>query len=172
MLMPNPLVVIAAHSHPLCRRRSIKLDELGGERFIFRERGSGTRMATNAFFKEHQFQPQLRLELGNNEAIKGAVAGFPIHSYWYVVHPVGKRLSPIATVFREHLLSESVKWAPVVKIEISARQGADRGTAGCAILSLVEPPLIAGTPRRMSANKIAVDPARSLKCHKSVIRTS
>jgi DNA-binding transcriptional LysR family regulator len=140
VLMPNPLVVIAANSHPLARRRKIELDDLARLRFILRERGSGTRMAIDAHFKRLRFKPDLRLELGSNEAIKEAVAGdlgvsvlsshalhgqaaehgvsvldvtgFPIESRWHVVRQKGKRLSPIAKVFQEHLLVQSRNWAP------------------------------------------------------------
>ena len=138
VFMPNPLVVIAASAHPMAGRQHIELSELGSQRFILRELGSGTRMATDAFFKRHRFQPQLRLELGSNEAIKEAVAGdlgiavvsrhalyanpgntavtvlhvtgFPIDSQWHVVHRLEKQLSPIAAVFQEHLLTESRRW--------------------------------------------------------------
>lgn len=138
VVMPNPLVVIAASSHPLAGRRNIALDDLGKQRFILRERGSGTRMAIDAHFKRLRFKPNLRLELGSNEAIKEAVAGnlgvsvvsshalhgrtaerglsvldvagFPIESNWHVVRQKGKQLSPIARVFQEHLLVQSGKW--------------------------------------------------------------
>ena len=139
VFMPNPLVLIAANSHPLAARRNIKLDDLSTLRFILRERGSGTRMAVDAHFKRLRFKPNLRLELGSNEAIKEAVAGdlgvsvisshalhgqaaehgvsvlnvtgFPIESNWHVVRQKGKQLSPIARVFQAHLLAESEKWA-------------------------------------------------------------
>jgi len=79
--------------------------------------------------------PSLLLELGNNEAIKKAVAShlgvavisihaldqfdydkeisvlklqdFPINSQWHLVYLRGKQLSPIAKAFYEHVLSES-----------------------------------------------------------------
>lgn len=132
VFMPNPLVVIAASVHALAARRKLPLAELGTQRFILRERGSGTRMAIDAHFKRLRFRPDLRLELGSNEAIKEAVAGrlglavlsrhalrdseletdlcvlpvqgMPIPSQWHVVHPRAKQLSPIAQVFRAHLL--------------------------------------------------------------------
>lgn len=138
IFMPNPLVVIAASAHPLAGPRQIELAELRSQRFILRELGSGTRMATDAFFKRQKFKPQLRLELGSNEAIKEAVAGnlglavvsrhalyanlgsaavtvlnvngFPINAQWHVVHPLARKLSPIAAVFQEHLLTESRRW--------------------------------------------------------------
>ncbi len=129
--LDNPLVVIAAADHPLAQKKRIKRKDLASELFVLREAGSGTRLACNAYFAEHQFQPKVRLELGSNEAIKQAVAGglglaiiskhalhqdvhaeglkilavenFPIHSNWWIIYPKGKRLSPIAKVFFEHL---------------------------------------------------------------------
>lgn len=138
VFLPNPLVVIAARSHPLASRRRLALQELGQQRFILRERGSGTRMATDAHFRRLKFKPNLRLELGSNEAIREAVAGdlgisvvsshalpgrkaehgvavldvlgFPVESNWHVVRQKGKQLSPLARVFQEHLLAQSGKW--------------------------------------------------------------
>jgi DNA-binding transcriptional LysR family regulator len=125
-------VVIAASTHPLVQHQRIALSELAGMRFILRETGSGTRMAVDDFFKLHQFKPNLRLELGSNEAVKEAVAGnlgiavlsrhalsgnlkhhgvaeldvagFPIQSNWFIVYPKAKQLSPIAKVFLQKLL--------------------------------------------------------------------
>lgn len=133
VFMANPLVVIATHAHPLAARRDLSLADLLAERFILRERGSGTRMAVDAHFKQHGFKPDVRLALGSNEAIKEAVAGqlglsvlsshalrgqaaehgvavlsvagFPIASNWHVVRPRGKPLSPIAAAFQAHLLA-------------------------------------------------------------------
>ena len=42
---PNPLVVIAAKSHPASRAASLNLSTLKSDKFILREKGSGTRMA-------------------------------------------------------------------------------------------------------------------------------
>ena len=131
--MANPLVVIAASGNPLAKCKQIPLTELASQRFILREKGSGTRMAIDQHFRAARFRPNLRLELGSNEAIKESVAGglgisvlsshtlhgqsrghgvrvldvqgFPIESNWHVVHPKGKKLSPIAAVFRSHLLA-------------------------------------------------------------------
>ena len=103
-----------------------------------RERGSGTRLATDRFLEAQGFEPQNWLELGSNEAIKEAVAGhlgvavisrhaiksedlerdlcllpvtgLPIRSQWHVVYPRAKQLSPIAQVFREHLLAQARSW--------------------------------------------------------------
>jgi len=134
IFMANPLVAIAARRHPLAKRRQLTLADLEGERFILRDCGSGTRMVCDAAFKRMKFKPNLRLELGSNEAIRAAVAGdlgiavvsahalqgadrqgvqvldvqdFPLASCWHVVWQKGKRLAPIARVFREHLIAES-----------------------------------------------------------------
>ena len=136
--LANPLVMIAPAGHPLASRQRLPLQALAGERFILREPGSGTRLATDRFFAQQQFEPPSRLELGSNEAIKEAVAGhlgvavisrhavkaedlgrdlcllpvtgLPIRSQWHVVYPRAKQLSPIARVFREHLLEEARRW--------------------------------------------------------------
>lgn len=136
--LPNPLVVIAAAHHPLAKRRRLTLPELADHPFILREKGSGTRMSVDRHFRKHRFKPELRMELGSNEAIRGVVAGglglsvlsrhalrgggvesgvvelqvsgFPLESRWHVVHPRGRRLSPVAAVFRDHLLAQAVGW--------------------------------------------------------------
>ncbi len=129
VFMPNPLLLIAPKNHALANKRTIDLASLKNEKFIFREKGSGTRMATEAHFKKIKFKAEVRLELGSNEAIKQAVIGglglavlskysladqdelailkckeFPIESSWHIVSPKGKRLSPIATIFKKQLL--------------------------------------------------------------------
>jgi DNA-binding transcriptional LysR family regulator len=129
--LPNPLVVIAPREHPLAARKRIALDSLAGEPFVMREPGSGTRLACEAHFAQAGFAPRIRLELGSNEAIRQAVegelglgivslhalagvapgerpavlpvSGFPIRSSWSILYPLGKRLSPIASVFLDYL---------------------------------------------------------------------
>ena len=135
ILMPNPLCMIAYKNHPLASKKNLRLQDLKHERFILRELGSGTRMSADIHFKQKKFKPSLLLELGNNEAIKKAVAShlgvavisihaldqfdydkeisvlklqdFPINSQWHLVYLRGKQLSPIAKAFYEHVLSES-----------------------------------------------------------------
>jgi len=135
ILMPNPLCMIAYKDHPLASKKNLRLQDLKHERFILRELGSGTRMSVDMHFQQKKFTPSLLLELGNNEAIKKAVASrlgvavisihaldqfdydneisvlklqdFPINSQWHLVYLRGKQLSPIARAFHEHVLSES-----------------------------------------------------------------
>lgn len=132
VFMPNPLVVVAPRAHPLAGQPRIALRALKEERFILREIGSGTRLATDAHFRALEFTPSVRLSLGSNEAIRESVAaglglavlsvhalgerpearhgvtlldvqGFPIDSQWHLVWHRGKSLPPVAEVFREQL---------------------------------------------------------------------
>lgn len=138
VFMANPLVLIAPQGHTLSARKWLSLSALQGERFLLREKGSGTRLATDRFFLAQNFEPASRLELGSNEAIKEAVAGHlgvavisrhalkpteltqdlcvlpvsgtPIASQWHLVYPKARQISPIAAVFRTHLLQEAQQW--------------------------------------------------------------
>jgi DNA-binding transcriptional LysR family regulator len=140
VFMPNPLVLIAPNNDALVKRKSVPLHELAQRRFILRERGSGTRMVGDQFFKTMKFRPDVRLELGSNEAIKESVAGglglgvisrhalhglkkehgvsvidvagFPLPSAWHIVHPTSKKMSPLALAFKQHMLKEVTrrKW--------------------------------------------------------------
>lgn len=73
VLAENPLVVVAAPDHPLAGRRGVALAELAGQPLIMRESGSGTRRALEAQFEAAGLMPQVRFELGANEAVKQAV---------------------------------------------------------------------------------------------------
>lgn len=138
VFMPNPLLLVAPKEHVLAKKKAVELASLKSEKFIFREKGSGTRMTTDAHFKILKFKPDVRLELGSNEAIKQAVIGglgiailskyslgdksdqeevavlkckeFPIESSWHIVSPKGKKLSPIATIFKKHLSQQAKGW--------------------------------------------------------------
>lgn len=129
--LDNPLEILAAQSHPLAGRQGIALAELAPLRFILREKGSGTRLAGDQHFRRLGFEPDVRMELGSNEAIKQAVAaglglgvisrhalaprpedehlallavdGFPVQASWWTLYPKGKRLSPVASAFLRYL---------------------------------------------------------------------
>lgn len=130
-LLDNPLVLIAAKDHPLANTKITRLAQLQPHEFVEREAGSGTRLITQEFLSSKGVQMKWRIELGSNEAIKQAVAGglglavlsalsldaqtdvdgirvlqapgFPIPAKWYAVVWRGKRLSPSAIAFIEHL---------------------------------------------------------------------
>lgn len=133
--MENPLVLIAPPDHPLVGHRRIPLERLQQERFLVRERASGTRSAMERFFAERGVTLASGMEMNSNEAIKQAVQaglglgivslhtlalelrsgvlatldakGFPILRHWYLVHRQGKRLSPMAETFRRFVLDEA-----------------------------------------------------------------
>jgi len=133
--MENPLVIIAPPDHPLAGRRNIPLAQLQAETFVVREPGSGTFIAMERFFTEHGVCLTTGMEMTSNEAIKQAVeAGlglgivsihtlelelesgrlitldvnmFPILRHWYVVHRKGKRLSPVATAFKQFVVTKA-----------------------------------------------------------------
>jgi len=130
---PNPLVIVAPREHPLVGKNNISMQEIAQQPFVGREPGSGTRDAVIRMFKERGAElPQVKMELGSNEAIKHAVVaglglavmslhsltldgpdgplalldveGFPIVRQWYIVHPKGKELSLVAQAFLEYAL--------------------------------------------------------------------
>lgn len=124
---PNPLVVMAPRDHHLVGKKNITLEELSEEPYIVREPGSGIRDMTLRTFEAKGLRPNVRMELGSNEAIKHAVAsglgisvlslytlalegtdgpvaildveGFPILRNWYIMHPREKELSLVAKTF-------------------------------------------------------------------------
>lgn len=129
--LSNPLEIIAMASHPLARQQRVALADLAPLRFILRERGSGTRLACDRHFAALGFRLDVRMELGGNEAVKQAVAaglglgvvsrhalgerpadehlavlaveGFPVQSSWWTLYRKGKKLSPVAAAFLQHL---------------------------------------------------------------------
>ncbi|MFM2407551.1 MAG: hypothetical protein RL358_293 [Pseudomonadota bacterium] len=131
--LDNPLVVIAAPTHPLAKLKKIKFAQLAEQTFLSREQGSGTRSAMERVFAQHHIQPRISMEMETNEAIKQAVqAGmglgilslhsieleletkrlvvlnveyFPLLRHWFVVHRSNKRLSSAALAFKEFLLN-------------------------------------------------------------------
>lgn len=137
--MDNPLVVIAATSHPLAGAADISLEQLLAEPLIGREQGSGTRGALEKFLEGHGLSLKPAMEMNKNEAIKQAVEaglglgvvslhtvkaelasgqlcvldvrGFPLMRQWYLVQRRGKRLSPAAQAFAQFVLHEAAQVA-------------------------------------------------------------
>ncbi|MDX5332762.1 MAG: LysR family transcriptional regulator [Gammaproteobacteria bacterium] len=133
--MDNPLVVIAATSHPLAGKRHIPLARFIEEPLIGREQGSGTRGALAAFLAERGLPFNTAMEMNKNEAIKQAVEaglgvgvvslhtvqaeiasgqlcvldvkGFPLKRKWYLVQREGRRPSPAAQAFTEIVLKDA-----------------------------------------------------------------
>ncbi|NTV09926.1 MAG: LysR family transcriptional regulator [Zoogloea sp.] len=71
--MEDELVVFCAPGHPLAGAGRASLADLGAERWILRERGSGTRSTFEQALSKHSLRLDVRLELEHTEAIKRAV---------------------------------------------------------------------------------------------------
>lgn len=69
----DELVVVAARGHPLGRRRAT-VRQLAAAPWVVRERGSGTREATDRWLAARLAPMRVELELGSSEAIKRVVA--------------------------------------------------------------------------------------------------
>ena len=129
--LDNPLIVIAARQHPL-QGRPLALEELGEQRWLMREQGSGTRKVAEQHFTECGFVPRVAMSLGSNEAIKHAaaaglgvavvselavrvaglldpaltvldVSGFPLRRQWFVVWRKDQHHSVAAKRFVQYL---------------------------------------------------------------------
>jgi DNA-binding transcriptional LysR family regulator len=133
--LENPLVVVSKPDHYLASKDEVSLKELSSQEFVIREPGSGTRGAVERFFASHDLEFKTKMNMSNNRAIKHAaeeglglaivsmhtlelelkagtlkiinVEGFPIYRHWYVVQREGKRLSPIAKVFRDFIMQNA-----------------------------------------------------------------
>lgn len=133
--MDNPLVVIAAPSHPLVHQQPILLQDLAGEPFIVRESASGTRIAVERFFEQHGLELTAGMEMNRSEAIKQAVMAelglgivslhtiemeltlkrlvvlevedFPIRRQWHIVYREGKRFAAIPEAFKSFVLEQA-----------------------------------------------------------------
>lgn len=136
-LLPDPIVVFAPANHALAGEKKIPFARLAKEPLLAREPGSGTRMTTDRLFREHGLTPNIRMELGSNEAIRESiraglgiailprhelasdaglvvldVEGFPVESYCHLVYPVGKQLSFVAQTFLDFMRKEGQRLAP------------------------------------------------------------
>ena len=148
--LANPLVPIAAPSHPLAHAGKIKPQQLATEVFLLREIGSGTRAVVERFFDSHALPLPNHMEMDTNEAIKQSVQAamgigiisrhaieleletgrlvvldveeFPIMRHWHIVQRKDKRPSLSAIEFERFLLAQAQGYAPAP----SARKQTDR----------------------------------------------
>lgn len=130
----NPIIAVAAPDHPLTAHTELALDAIESHNFLQREPGSGIRKACDEFFQQKRVHLEQTVQLGSGEAvIQGAIAGLgigmvsahsaapwlnngqlvsldftdlPFFRSWCVVHPRGKRLSPVAEAFQSFLKEE------------------------------------------------------------------
>lgn len=135
-LMPNKLYVIGNMEKKFKKGIYDKkiFDELP---IIFREQGSGTRVAMEKFIAKNKLPIQKKMELTSNEAVKQAViAGlgysimpliglknellnkdiqivsvkdFPIKSTWHLIWLKNKKFSPVAEAYLKYIKNEKEK---------------------------------------------------------------
>ncbi len=67
------MAVIVAPEHHLARKKAISFKELAQERFIMKEKGSGTRKLVEQLFAKDNSAPDILMETGNTEFIKQLV---------------------------------------------------------------------------------------------------
>lgn len=120
-LVANELYLVAARDYPGLPKRTTP-KKLGEHTLIFREKGSATRSAMEAYLKQHQVTARRSMQLVSNEAVKQAVRaelglsimpligirselalgnmkivplkGLPIVTQWNLAYSQGKQLSP------------------------------------------------------------------------------
>jgi DNA-binding transcriptional LysR family regulator len=132
--LDNPIIAVANPRHPLAGRPRLALVEMEQAAVLQREPGSGTRKASDDFMQEKRIHLQEQMQMGSCESqIQGAVVGLglalvsahaaapflrngelvrldftelPLFRSWCAVHARGKRLSPVAQAFLDHLRTE------------------------------------------------------------------
>jgi DNA-binding transcriptional LysR family regulator len=139
----NPLVFIAKRDFDLPDGRLLTIDDLAGVPFLMRESGSGIRAQIEQVFHDMGYEPNVRMVLGSNEAIRMGVLsglgisvvsmhtvreelkrrelrilpirGFPVERYWYLVWPKGKALSLSTARFVETLRFQAMALDATIK---------------------------------------------------------
>lgn len=128
--LPNPLIAIAQQDHPLADKKNIPLDEFADQPFLIRETGSGTRYSVERHFAQLEVEPNVRMTIESNEAIKHSVMSglgvsilsshtlafggssglakldvqqLPIMTKWYLANLKAKKLSVAASTFLEYV---------------------------------------------------------------------
>lgn len=129
-LMPNSLYLIGAGNHSI-QPESLNKQALEKLPLIYREEGSATRVAMEKFIEKNRITVKKKIQLTSNEAVKQAVIagigfsimpviglknelerkqlqiipikGLPIKTSWNLVWHRKKKLSPVATAFKEYI---------------------------------------------------------------------
>ncbi len=129
-LMQNKLYLVGNNSH-VFHKKTYSNQILEEIPLIFREQGSGTRYVMEKYIKQNQLSIKKTMELTSNEAVKQAVIaglgysimpligiknelengqlkiipvkGFPIKTTWYLTWLKGKKFSPVAEAYYQHI---------------------------------------------------------------------
>ena len=147
--LPNPIAVIASAKNPLRRHKRLQWADLAEQRFLMRERGSGTYNTVARHLEKLGLKLGKSMTIESNEAIKYAVIenmgisilsayvlanaaedglvqlpveGFPVMSHWYVVSLSDKKASMIAERFLEFVLNRGHDVLPMERIEQQVRR--------------------------------------------------
>jgi DNA-binding transcriptional LysR family regulator len=71
--LEDQLVLICNPNHSLAKKKSVKIDELSGEKFIGFDQDIPTRKATDAMFRDNKVDMEPIMEFDNIETVKRAV---------------------------------------------------------------------------------------------------
>ena len=129
-LMSNQMFFVAGKDYKNSTKE-VNLKDLNKSIFLFREKGSATRLAMERFLIKHKIEIQKKMELTSNEAVKQAVIaglgisimpiigiqqalkngelqilnikGLPIKTTWNLIWLKTKNLSNVAKAFRDYI---------------------------------------------------------------------
>lgn len=139
----HPLVFIAPADHDLANKHDISKEMISSEKFLIREKGSGTRISLEIFMSEiPEKLDQLGAEMGSNETIKQAVIaglgiafisahtieqelqlkrlvildviGTPIRRQWFSVSRTDRSLTPSMMAFKKFLRKRGGSYLPTI----------------------------------------------------------
>lgn len=125
--LDNPIIAVAPPEHPLSHAAKLSLQDLTAYPLLVREPGSGTRKAGEEYLQQKRAHFAQTIQVASLDALcEGVIAGLgvallprhavhlelasgllrelpvaelPLYRSWCVVHPRGKRLSPVAQAF-------------------------------------------------------------------------
>ncbi|TCS83464.1 LysR family transcriptional regulator [Tepidibacillus fermentans] len=88
VILEDEMFIVASPKHPLFKmQKEICISDLDKETWILREIGSGTREATENFFRMHKLNPKRLREFGSTQLIKESVEaglGITLLSRWAI----------------------------------------------------------------------------------------
>lgn len=125
--LDNPIIAVAPPEHPLSHAATLSLQDLTPYPLLVREPGSGTRKASEDYLRQKRAHFAQTIQVASLDALREGVladlgvallprhavhlelasgllrelpvAELPLYRSWCVVHPRGKRLSPVAQAF-------------------------------------------------------------------------
>lgn len=95
MISEDSMVIVASPKHRLLRKKGkIRISDLEEETWILREKGSGTREATENLFRMYELTPKKVMEFGSTQLIKESVQaglGITLLSRWTIEKEITNR---------------------------------------------------------------------------------